>query len=312
MKRAADQDLPSPQPRLAGGTASHSPRPTGPAPQPPPTPPHPPPGSAPAGPAPARQLTSPTEGSCSPRPTMRMQSACRMQRWVHGVSVPSAWYSTIRWMSSCCPSQLDSRYSWILEDRRGGTPMPEHRRGEQASVLQTGQEGPDSRGLGERRGRGARGRGRCSSRLCLDPQGAGSCPTQGLAHLSRAAEPRRCFTLSLANSRTGPENTNPNYRKLPWQPTSRDQQPQGLQIWLSDPQSPGCTEGIQIFATLRPCVCAGGPNPGSRAGWIRHVYWRIQPCGDAHLFTSPVSDDAHMDAGAGACPARSTSTRISR
>lgn len=35
--------------------------------------------------------TSPTVGSCSPRPTMRMQSACRMQRWVQGVRVLSAW-----------------------------------------------------------------------------------------------------------------------------------------------------------------------------------------------------------------------------
>lgn len=59
-------------------------------------------------------LTSPTVGSWSPSPTMRMQSAWRMQRWVQGVRVLSAWYSTILWMSSCWPSQLVSLYSWML------------------------------------------------------------------------------------------------------------------------------------------------------------------------------------------------------
>lgn len=58
--------------------------------------------------------TSPTVGSWSPSPTMRMQSAWRMQRWVQGVRVLSAWYSTILWMSSCWPSQLVSLYSWML------------------------------------------------------------------------------------------------------------------------------------------------------------------------------------------------------
>lgn len=58
--------------------------------------------------------TSPTVGSWSPSPTIKMQSACRMQRWVQGVRVLSAWYSTMRWISSCCPSQLVRRYSWVL------------------------------------------------------------------------------------------------------------------------------------------------------------------------------------------------------
>lgn len=47
---------------------------------------------------------------------MRMQSAWRMQRWVHGVMLLSVWYRTIRLMSSCCASQPDRRYSWILMD----------------------------------------------------------------------------------------------------------------------------------------------------------------------------------------------------
>lgn len=38
-----------------------------------------------------QRLTSPTAGSCSPSPTMMMQSAWRMQRCVHGVSVESVW-----------------------------------------------------------------------------------------------------------------------------------------------------------------------------------------------------------------------------
>lgn len=65
--------------------------------------------------------TSPTVGSWSPSPTMRMQSAWRMQRWVQGVRVLSAWYSTILWMSSCWPSQLVSLYSWMLgTDKENG------------------------------------------------------------------------------------------------------------------------------------------------------------------------------------------------
>lgn len=36
---------------------------------------------------PTPRLTSPTAGSCSPSPTMMMQSAWRMQRCVHGVRV---------------------------------------------------------------------------------------------------------------------------------------------------------------------------------------------------------------------------------
>lgn len=36
-------------------------------------------------------LTSPSAGSWSPKPTMRMQSAWRMQRTVHGVRVQSVW-----------------------------------------------------------------------------------------------------------------------------------------------------------------------------------------------------------------------------
>lgn len=35
--------------------------------------------------------TSPTVGSWSPSPTIKMESACRMQRWVQGVRVLSAW-----------------------------------------------------------------------------------------------------------------------------------------------------------------------------------------------------------------------------
>lgn len=63
---------------------------------------------------PKRVHTSPKVGSWSPSPTMRMQSAWRMQRWVHGVILLSVWYRTIRFMSSCWASQPERRYSWIL------------------------------------------------------------------------------------------------------------------------------------------------------------------------------------------------------
>lgn len=62
--------------------------------------------------------TSPRVGSWSPSPTIRMQSAWRMQRWVHGVMLLSVWYRTIRLMSSCWASQPERRYSWILMNTR--------------------------------------------------------------------------------------------------------------------------------------------------------------------------------------------------
>lgn len=50
--------------------------------------------------------------------------------------------------------------------------------------------------------------GRLAEFLHVRPQGAG-------AHLSRAAEPRRCLMLSLVSSRTGPENNHPFQKSVP-------------------------------------------------------------------------------------------------
>lgn len=40
-----------------------------------------------------------------------------MQRLVQADMKMSAWYNTMRWRSSCCPNQLDNRYSFILTRR---------------------------------------------------------------------------------------------------------------------------------------------------------------------------------------------------
>ena len=53
----------------------------------------------------------PTAGSVSASATIRIQSACRMHRWVQAVSEWSHWYITIRCWSSCCPNHDESRYS---------------------------------------------------------------------------------------------------------------------------------------------------------------------------------------------------------
>lgn len=58
--------------------------------------------------------TWPTAGSWVAKAKMSTQSAWRMQRCVHGVIRTSHWYRTILWMSSCCPNQLDRRYSLML------------------------------------------------------------------------------------------------------------------------------------------------------------------------------------------------------
>lgn len=49
-------------------------------------------------------LTFPTLGAFSPRPTIRMQSACRMHLCVQVPNVKSHWYSASLCWSSCCPS----------------------------------------------------------------------------------------------------------------------------------------------------------------------------------------------------------------
>ena len=60
-------------------------------------------------------LTAPTAGPESATATMRMASACLMQCLVHLLMHGSHWYSTMRWMSSCWFSQLDSRNSFTLK-----------------------------------------------------------------------------------------------------------------------------------------------------------------------------------------------------
>lgn len=62
--------------------------------------------------------TWPRLGSWSPRPTIRMQSACLMQRCVQGVILLSVWYRTMRLMSSCWANQPDNLYSWMLGKRQ--------------------------------------------------------------------------------------------------------------------------------------------------------------------------------------------------
>ena len=43
---------------------------------------------------------------------------CLMQRFVQADMKVSAWYKTMRWRSSCCPNQLDRRYSFMLLTER--------------------------------------------------------------------------------------------------------------------------------------------------------------------------------------------------
>lgn len=65
--------------------------------------------------------TFPIWGSESARPTVRMTSACRMQRCVHTVSEASHWYNVTRCWSSMCPSQETSWY--LLADSQMLVPM---------------------------------------------------------------------------------------------------------------------------------------------------------------------------------------------
>ena len=59
----------------------------------------------------ACNITFPISGPLSARPTIRIQSAWRTQRCVHGVKCISHWYSAILCWSSCCASHDVSRYS---------------------------------------------------------------------------------------------------------------------------------------------------------------------------------------------------------
>lgn len=98
-----------------------------------------------------------------------------------------------------------------------------------------------------------RGCRECRCQVCS--RRAGCCqlsPHRGW-YLSRAAEPRRCFMLSLVSSRTGPENTNMNYRKPSWQPTTQDKHS------LRPPKG--------ILCTVRPC----GTGADAAHGAVRAI-----------------------------------------
>lgn len=96
-------------------------------------------------------------------------------------------------------------------------------------------------GVADARDTNTRGRGGCRCQAVFGPAASkklGSArlfSTRRLVYLSRAAEPRRCLMLSLVSSRTGPENTHINYRKLSWQPTSPQMRAPtpSLEVWSS-------------------------------------------------------------------------------